>query len=392
MKPFLKALRSKGVVMVKKLLSLLPVQDTILFESSPDFACNTYPVFLMLRKELPEYKMVWAVTEKKAVPNGVDDTFLIESNRVFPKLKTFYYMCTAKAVVFSNRVIDKCRPGQVHIFLGHGSKTKKTRGVYEPGANVDYINVQSHFFDDIVTYEYNCEKEKLVYLGYPRCDSFFVVCPEEVKRKLHLDDNSRYFVWLPTFRKHRNHDAMSGMHSGLYSQLGMPLVYDMESLASLEKFLDAHNMVIYFKPHPAQDVSGLVRAQTRNIRIIKDTDLADMDVSLYDLLAASDGLITDYSSVFFDYLLADKPIATTTDDMEEWKKMTGFAFDLDAFLDEATTRISSLQGLYEFLEGIDRETDRKAAGRKRIRELTNIYYDGDSAKRVAAFIREKIGV
>ena len=99
-------------------------------------------------------------------------------------------------------------------------------------------------------------------------------------------------------------------------------------------------------------------------------------------------MITDYSSVFFDYLLADKPIVTTTDDMEEWKKMTGFAFDLDAFLDEATTRVSTLEGLLDFLRG---EKDDKAEGRKRIRDLTNTYFDGDSAKRVAAFIREKIG-
>ena len=81
------------------------------------------------------------------------------------------------------------------------------------------------------------------------------------------------------------------------------------------------------------------------------------------------------------------PMGTPTTDMEEWKKMTGFAFDLDAFLDEATTRVSTLE---EFMAFFEKEDD-KAEGRKRIRELTNTYLDGDSAKRVAAFIREKIG-
>ena len=125
--------------------------------------------------------------------------------------------------------------------------------------------------------------------------------------------------------------------------------------------------------------------------MIRDRDLEERGIPLYDLLAGSDGLVTDYSSVFFDYLLADRPIATTTDDMEEWKKMTGFAFDLDAFLDEATTRVATLEDLIAFLTDLCAGADSKAAGRRRIREITNTYFDGDSAKRVAAFIKEKIG-
>lgn len=386
MNPIIKGVRRVGGWLAESVFSALPLRDTILFESSPDFSCNTYPVFQQLRKELPGYKLVWYVSGETDVPEGVDDIFVYNSSTPIQRLKEKYYLHTAKALIFSNREINKTRQEQVHLFLCHGSKTKKTRGLYEPGSGVDYINVQSHFFDDIVTYEYNCEKEKLVYLGYPRCDSFFSVSQEDVKAKLRLSPNSCYYVWLPTYRKHKN-ILVSGMDHGTYSQMGMPLVYDREALFRLDSFLGERNMVIFFKPHPAQDISGLVHADTRNIRIVQDRDLTEMGVPLYDLLAGSDGLITDYSSVFFDYLLADKPIVTTTDDAEEWKKMTGFAFDLDAFLDEATTRASTLDELITFLE----EGDEKAAGRKRIRELTNTYFDGDSAKRVAAFIREKIG-
>lgn len=386
MKSLVKEVRSMAGRLAEACLSALPLRDTILFESSPDFSCNTYPAFLQLRKELPNYKLVWYVSGDADVPEGVDDFFVYNSSALMQRLKAKYYLHTAKAFVFSNREISKMRKEQVHLFLCHGSKTKKTRGLYEPGAGVDYINVQSHFFDDIVTYEYNCEKEKLVYLGYPRCDSFFSVTPETVKQKLQLAPGSRYFVWLPTYRKHKN-PLVSGMDAGTYSQMGMPLVYDREALSELDRFLGERNLVIFFKPHPAQDIRGLVNGETRNIRVVQDKDLTAIGVPLYDLLAGSDGLITDYSSVFFDYLLADKPIVTTTDDMEEWKKMTGFAFDLDAFLDEATTRVSTLE---EFMAFFEKEDD-KAEGRKRIRELTNTYLDGDSAKRVAAFIREKIG-
>ena len=128
-----------------------------------------------------------------------------------------------------------------------------------------------------------------------------------------------------------------------------------------------------------------------NIRIISDQDLADRGLQLYEVLAGSSALITDYSSVYFDYLLLNRPIATTTDDMEAWKQMTGFAFDLDAFYDRSTTRCPDLDALLSFLAGLQTGKDDKAAGRKEIRELTNMWNDGNSARRVAEFIKEKIG-
>ena len=79
---------------------------------------------------------------------------------------------------------------QVSLFLCHGSKTKRTRGSYEVGEGIDYINVQSHFFDEIITYEYNCDKSRLVYLGYPRCDYLYLKSEEKttLKQKLFSDE------------------------------------------------------------------------------------------------------------------------------------------------------------------------------------------------------------
>lgn len=378
---------------LNRIFANAPAKDILIFESSPDYACNTEPVFRQLRQDLPDYRMVWYASKDSPVPDGVDDVYCYDDGGFLNLAKTWYYTHFARAFVSSNRIMEKKRPVQYSLFLCHGSKTKKTRGVYEVGEGVDFINVQSHFFDDIVTYEYNCDPSRLVYLGYPRCDRFFDAPQKRLasKEKLGLAADTRCLVWLPTFRKHANPRVKGQMDTSKYGSIGMPLVYDRESLKRLDDFLVQSGTVLYYKPHPAQDVSGLVHADTRAIRMIRDSDLSRWGVSLYELLAVSDGLITDYSSVFFDYLLADKPIVTTTDDMEEWKKMTGFAFDLDAFLEEATTRTATLEELMAFLRELFRGKDEKAAGRKRIRELTNTYFDGDSAKRVAAFIKEKIG-
>jgi len=393
MHPIIKAAAKAGMSLVGSVLSLLPLRNTILFESHPDYTCNTYPAFLQLRKDLPEYKMVWCVTPGSEKPEGVDDTFDYGSRKLFPWLKGKYYLHTAKAIISCNRAIHKPRKKQVHLFLCHGSKTKKTRGLYEPGAGVDYINVQSHFFDDIITYEYNCDKEQLVYLGYPRCDWFFDSQEKipELKQKLQLPENCKFLVWLPTFRKHKAGGGGRQMDASKYASIGMPLVYSLEELRRLDDFLAERNLYLIFKPHPAQNVKGLQDAKLDHVRILNDAFLAQREIQLNELLAASDGMITDYSSVFFDYLLADKPILTTVDDMEEWKKMTGFAFDLDALLDQATTRVADQRALMDALEDVHLGRDPKGQGRTEVRTLTNIHFDGNSAKRVSAFIREKIG-
>ena len=378
---------------LKQLIWKLPLQNILVFESVPEFACNTYPVFLELKKQLPNYKMVWFLPEGAENIGGADAVFSYSDKGLSRKLRQCWYAYFAKAFISCNGIYEKRRPDQLSLFLCHGSKTKKTRGRYEVGDDVDYVNVQSHFFDDIITYEYNCPAEKLVYLGYPRCDWFFE--PEQVirekVRKLDICSADRYLVWLPTFRKHKRVAQDGQMSLEKYGSMGMPLVYSPEDLKELNTFLAQTRTCILYKPHPAQDISGLKSADLSHIRIINDRELADRGLQLYEVLAGSSGLITDYSSVYFDYLLLDRPIATTTDDIDEWKKMTGFAFDLDAFYDRSTVRCPDLNALIDFLHGVCQGKDEQNEGRREIRELTNMWNDGLSAQRVAAFIKEKIG-
>ena len=90
-------LRSAVGSVAEKVLSSLPLRNTILFESSPDFACNTYPVFLQLRKELPGYKFIWYGSGDIEPPEGVDDLLIHNSTLLSQRLKQKYHMYTAKA-------------------------------------------------------------------------------------------------------------------------------------------------------------------------------------------------------------------------------------------------------------------------------------------------------
>lgn len=377
---------------IKKILRSLPLRKIIVLESNPEFSCNSYPVYLELKKRCPDYKLVWMVSEGKRNTVNADAVFTHDGKRLLALLLRLYYFYFSRVFVSCNRMFEKRRPDQLSIFLCHGSKTKKTRGLYEVDQSVDYVNVQSHFFDDIITYEYNCPPEKLVYLGYPRCDWLFEDQETVAEKVQKLELNaSRYVVWLPTFRKHKRVTMDHQMDLEKYGSMGMPLVYSVEDLKRLNDHLVSIDTCILYKPHPAQDISGLKAADMSHIRIISDQDLADRGLQLYEVLAGSSALITDYSSVYFDYLLLDHPIATTTDDIDAWKQMTGFAFDLDSFYDRSTIRCPDLNSLMAFLTAVQAGKDDKSEGRAEIRELTNMWNDGGSARRVAEFIMEKLG-
>ena len=102
---------------VKRILFKIPLHNIIIFESNPDYSCNTYPVFLELRKRLPNYKMVWMTSEKSAKVEGVDDVYYRDNKGFYNKQKRRYYRLLAKAFVSCNRYkkMGSISAGQVKL-------------------------------------------------------------------------------------------------------------------------------------------------------------------------------------------------------------------------------------------------------------------------------------
>ena len=99
-------------------------------------------------------------------------------------------------------------------------------------------------------------------------------------------------------------------------------------------------------------------------------------------------MITDYSSVYFDYTLLDKPIAVVWEDVEEYRKNPGFVVDLDRYLVGAE-KVYSIKDLCEFVENVAKGSDLLKTERREIRDLTNDNLDGRNSKRAVDFIIEK---
>ena len=186
--------------LLRRLLQCLPLRDEIIFESLPDFSCNAYPVYLRWKERFPEFRLIWAVDDpQSARKHRTEEVMPLNPNTLKERIRAASHLYRCRGIITTNRIVEKRRPDQIYLFLGHGSKTKTTKGFYEPGRYADYIQVQSHFFDEITMREYGFAREQLVYLGYPRCDWFFADAKD--RRRPKAVGGEPYLIWLPTVRR-----------------------------------------------------------------------------------------------------------------------------------------------------------------------------------------------
>ena len=91
---------------------------------------------------------------------------------------------------------------------------------------------------------------------------------------------------------------------------------------------------------------------------------------MYKFLGTTSALITDYSSVFLDYYLLNRPVAFTINDYEEYKEKRGFVFD-DVKSLMAGPTISNFDDLLNFLLSVMNSEDKFYIQRERINTIVN---------------------
>ena len=363
------------LAMVLRPLHRKPV---ILFESTPDFADNTYPVYEELcRRGLDQkYKLVWDCAGNVA-PQGMCCVFPHKGLK--EKLKKLYYMAGARCMISCNRFLLPMHKGQIAFYLTHGTPLKSVRGYYTIPEEITYCLAASKGVEQVTGYEFNVAPEKLVSLGFPRND-LFAKAPADVKKML-ATDCDKVLVWYPTFRQHRN-----GITAG--SGKALPVIHDGEAAEKLNAVAKEQNVLLVLKPHFAQDVSAVRDLQLSNIRFIDDRFFEENGTTSYGFVGGCDGLITDYSSIYFDYLLTDKPIGLVWEDIAEYREKPGFAMEPEECC-AGGRKIYTLKDFEEFICEVAQNCDPCAENRRQLCEKFNYSTDGNNTNRVTDFIIEK---
>lgn len=368
------------------ILKLLPLKNRIVFESNPELSCNALPVYEeMVRRGIRDkYEIYWLVEDKNKYKDDTSgNKYLNYIETGLGKIKKKYILATSKALIFTNRIQEKRKDQQLVINLMHGSPVKKTPGYYE-NDTCDYVITESSYFNEAVSEGLNVPVTKMVSLGFPRTDILGI--SHNSRHKLDIPDDKKLIIWMPTFRKNKT----SGFSYGPIKELGVPLLVTIKQFEEINNELAKYGIILIIKLHPAEDTSGMKLLSNSNIMFISDEDLEEVGLTAYKLLADSDALLTDYSSVYYDYLLVDKPIGLVTDNLEEFTEKIGFYYgDYKSFM--KGMYIETINDLMSFVSDVGNGVDRDRDGRKWAIERYCQYKDFKSTDRVVDFIMRRIG-
>ncbi len=304
-------------------------KDIILVESfhGSNISDSSLALVRQILKSYPgKYKIYYGTENKKAHAQFIKeiglDVKLID-------VTTFRYtkiLATAKYLINNSSfpVYFIKKPDQVYLQTWHGTplKTlgKKMRLGIESMYNVqhnflqaDYITFPNDFTKDVMMEDYNLNDlytGNVVMAGYPRNEIFF---DKEQGAKLKSDlglDGKTVYAYMPTWRGTSNHDINTSAYEATVKEI----------FGLIDKKLN-DNQVFYVNFHP-------ILKDSISLDSYKHIKPFPKGIDNYSFLNCADALITDYSSVFFDYSITQKPIILFMYDYKEYMHDRGMYMDV----------------------------------------------------------------
>ncbi len=300
----------------------------IVFEAfqGRSFACNPKGIYEAIKDEpkYADFKFIWVFRD-------IDSHRYIEDNRTslvsFESFAYYKALARAKYWIFNSNTRAFLKPDSKHVFVQtwHGTPLKKIGCDVEKSGNkvtdlkdisknytnearkMSYMISPSKYCTEKLVSAFNLKllgKEGIVLeTGYPRNDSLFILSEERIdsiKKRLGIPRDKKTIMYAPTFRDNA-HSEMEGFN--------LKIGLDFEEL----KNQLGEDYVVLFRAH-------YFIAKQMNVEKYKGFVY---DVSMVDdvnqIYAISDLLITDYSSVFFDYANLQRPILFFMYDFDEYK-------------------------------------------------------------------------
>ncbi|KRV47664.1 glycosyl transferase [Wenjunlia vitaminophila] len=336
------------------------------------YVCNPAAVHACAQRLAPQVRGVLVVSGKQVgtVPPGVEHV-VAGTRQYWRMLARAKY--TFNNVNFDNQVVK--RPGTVHVQTQHGTPLKHM-GIDQIGYPAaarrtnfgrmltrsdrwDYCLSSNRHSSEIWEQAYPCGFEILEY-GYPRNDVFYTARAEDVlgiRDALGIAPGRTAVLYAPTHRDYSRDFTPRIDIAGLCSALGP-------------------DFLVLLRAHHSYAESPEVR------RLGELGCLLDVSAhrSVEELCLAADALLTDYSSIMFDYANLDRPIVVHADDWETYRATRGVYFDLLAAPPgPVTTTDAELVEVFRSGAWRDRRSaELRAAFRERFCEFD----DGHAAERV----------
>lgn len=378
------SVRQKITDLIRHIVScFFPViNGKVFFDSLPDYSDSSRVMSDYVLND-SHYKVFWAVNQIPTYSVNKAVRFVLKKN----KLSYWYHTVTAQYIFATHASHVWANPHrQMSVCLWHGTPIKKIgRMQYSNTTGMlrqfRYIISSSEYYVPILKKCFDEEREILV-TGRPSNDLLFI--ENNSMKKLNIDKRSdeKLIVYLPTFRQ----TMASGNKDSIKDVLMEDFIdfSDKDKMIEWNSFFIDNNIKLIVKPHPA-DKNQLTDVSLSNIYVVTNGKMQSLDIQLNELLHYADALITDYSSVFCDYMLLDRPIGFMITDLEDYSEKRGFI--LNPIIDYLPgSRISSRSEFESFCKNVAEGVDNNKELRDMLYHIYNDFHDNNNCKRVAEAI------
>ena len=350
------------------------------------YADNSKYLFEYVNKNHPEIRAIWLTTNKSTldlIESKGYETYLTYS------LKSYYFSAKAVFSFVSTDFIDvnSFISSKYIINLWHGNPLKKV--VYDDRINATnklsmkrkILKLLFPFSKDAFEFKYivaSSEDEaknlstaflanlnQILITGLPRNDVFF-------NNKV-IDKSKVKVIYMPT---HRSEGELN---------IAELFIHKIEKINTI---LNIHNIELYIKLHFYHMKNMNIQSYS-NVKIVLDSDIQQ---DVYSIMNDFDILLTDYSSIFFDFLLADRSIIFAPFDYEKYiTQDREFYYDYDEVTPGPKCKNwdEVLEWIIKFKENPELYKEEREAVKNRFHK----YQDGRSCERVYNEIinlREKV--
>ena len=276
-------------------------------------------------------------------------------------LKAFF---SSKVVVVSHGAADVkpfCLDTKRQLVLNvwHGSPVKKIGKFIHNSENFNFdfsfITVASMLEGQTMMKAFGITKEKVLNIGL--CKNDILIADSRLPQK--------EILYLPTFRDWPEKQGL--------------LSFPDKDLKALDSYLEEIERTLIIKPHINMN-------EQEGFHEFKNIKLIDSSVDAQELVLNSEMLITDYSGIYLDYLLLDRPIVFYPYDLKTYSKKRGFIYKYS----EVTPGFHVLNQK-EFVHAIDsyiKNPNLHSEKRDLVKSKFHDHFDAQSCKRVCNLIEE----
>lgn len=265
-----------------------------------------------------KYTFVWELNEINKI--SLPERALIVKSGTF----SFFKYALKAHVWITNSSMEKglCFKKKENIYVNTwhgtpikylGNDVKKEGGSFRGKSNSveNIFFTQSEYDEEIFKKAFDKKKENLYRFGLPRNDELAKVDLNQIeliKKKLGISLSKKVILYAPTFREYSKNNL---------NEISLEIPIDFNKWA---KSL-GDNIIILFRAH--YEVAKYINiSQYKNV----------IDVSLYsslnELMIISDILMSDYSSIFFDYSILHRPMICFAYDYEIYKEKRGMYIEI----------------------------------------------------------------